>query len=97
MSKKEAPGPEKIPAGFKLRHTLWGHKDVILGIAWSPDGLMLASGSGDDTLLIWNTETGELHKALKGHNRRVRCVSWSPDGKNLASGSADDTICLWNF
>ena len=68
------------PPGFKLRHTLRGHKDVIFRIAWSPDGWMLASLSADKTIRLWDVETGELCRTLTGHTQSVLSVAWSPDG-----------------
>lgn len=96
MARKKAIKPEKIPAGMKLRHTLRGHSGVIRGLAWSPDGVWLASASNDKTVRIWNTGTGELYKTLAGHQDWVHSVSWSTDGQILASGSRDTTICLWD-
>ena len=68
------------PSGFKLRHTLPGHEDVIFRIAWSPDGRMLASPSADKTIRLWDVETGELCRTLTGHTQSVLSVAWSPDG-----------------
>lgn len=81
---------------MKLRHTLRGHLDYIVGIAWSPNGVMLASSSDDKTICIWNTETAKLHMSLTGHIDLVQNVSWSADGKILASCSYDKTIRLWD-
>ena len=72
-----------IPRGVKLRHKLRGHTDRISQIAWSPDGRMLASGSDDTTIRLWDTETGESLGILKGHAGAIRGVVWSPDGRIL--------------
>lgn len=96
MTTKQETKLKEIPAGMKLRHTLRGHSNIILGMAWSPDGAMLASGSSDSTICIWDTENGKLHKTFKGHQDLVQSVSWSPDGQFLASGSADKTIRIWD-
>jgi WD40 repeat protein len=87
---------DSIPPGFKLRHTLRGHKAWIGRIAWSPDGRTLASPSSDKTLRLWDTETGEELRTLNGHDLAVYGVVWSRDGRMLASGSADSTIRLWD-
>ena len=73
---------------------LEGHTDDINSVAFSPDGQTLASGSGDDTIRLWNTNTGELIETFEGHTARVTSVAFSPDGQTLASGSGDDTIRL---
>ena len=54
------------------------------------------SGSNDNTIKLWNVETGQEISTLTGHNSRVNSVSFSPDGKTLATGSWDNTIKLWN-
>ena len=50
---------KKLPPGVKLVRTLRGHTEFIGRIAWSPDGRILASPSGDGTIRLWDTETGE--------------------------------------
>ena len=59
------------------------------------DGI-LASGSHDRTIRLWNAHTGEHLRTLKGHIAYVASVAFSPGGKILASGSYDNTIRLWN-
>ena len=107
MSKKisERPEPEvkdfleiggsPVP-GLTLRHVLRGHTSVINRIAWSPDGLYLASPSDDETIRIWDARSGACVRTIKGHTDSINSVAWSPDGKQLASASSDQTIRLWN-
>ena len=50
MKTEKKPKPEKNPAGMKLLRTLRGHKNRIYGIAFSPDGKGVTSGSADNTI-----------------------------------------------
>ncbi|MBD2213644.1 WD40 repeat domain-containing protein [Nostoc linckia FACHB-104] len=77
--------------------TLLGHDNSVLSVSFSPDGKTLASGSADNTIKLWNLDTGKGIRTLNGHSDYVYSVSFSPDGKTLASGSRDKTIKLWNL
>ncbi len=78
-------------------NTLGGHAKQVNGVSFSPDGKMLATASGDNTVKLWDTSTGKEVKTLTGHTNSVIGVSFSPDGKMLASGSHDDTVKLWRW
>ena len=75
---------------------LQGHRYNVNSVAFSPDGSILASGSEDETIRLWNPTTGEHISTLEGHRYNVNSVAFSPDGSILASGSYDGTIWLWN-
>ncbi|WP_442948512.1 WD40 repeat domain-containing protein [Nostoc sp.] len=78
-------------------HTLMGHSHIVGSLAISADGKLLVSGSWDQTIKIWQLETGKLLHTLKGHRDRVYAIALSPDGQIIASGSADKTIKLWHL
>ena len=75
-------------------------QDIRVGrsnsVAFSPDGDTIASGSQDDTIILWNANTGEHIRTLQGHTWNVNSVAFSPDGNTIASGSGDYTIRLWD-
>ena len=77
---------------------LTGHINAVTSVAFSPDGKTLASGSVDNTIILWDVATHQaIGQPLTGHTDYVNSVTFSPDGKTLASGSADSTIILWSL
>ena len=83
-------------ATAQLKATLEGHTDLVWSVAFRPNGVMLASASWDQTVRLWNVNTGRLLHTLTGHTNEVLSVTFSPDGQTLASASWDGTIRLWN-
>lgn len=73
----------------KLLHRLKGHAGVVLDVAFAPDGKMLASASWDQTVGLWDVETGALKRTLRFGDKAwgIFSVAFSPDGRTLATGS----------
>ncbi|MEB3214177.1 MAG: serine/threonine-protein kinase [Leptolyngbyaceae bacterium] len=86
-------------------HQLIGHGGAITTVAVSPSGQVLASGSTDRRIMLWNMQSGtKLHtiegKSLlqnDGHTDRITTLCFTPDGSTLVSGSDDGTIKLWDL
>lgn len=85
------------PKVWQCAYTLPGHSSFVNSVAISPDGKILASGSWDRTIRLWNLSVGELIATLTGHSDRVNSVAISADGQILVSGSSDETVKLWNL
>jgi WD40 repeat protein/transcriptional regulator with XRE-family HTH domain len=76
---------------------LRGHTLVVTALARSPDGTVLASGSSDGTIRLWNlARHAPLGPPLRAGGSGVNSLAFSPDGHTLAAGTFDDTIQLWD-
>ena len=73
---------------FLSKHVIFrGHKAEVFGVAFSPDGKRIVSGSWDWTVKVWDAATGQETLTLRGHTEAVNSVAFSPDGKRIVSGS----------
>ncbi len=75
---------------------LTGHSYMVWSLAFSPDGKLLASGSSDASIRLWEVETGVEVGIIEDHLSLIRSVSFSPSGSILASSSCDGTVRLWD-
>jgi WD40 repeat protein/transcriptional regulator with XRE-family HTH domain len=73
-----------------------GHTNDVWGVAFSPDGKYLASGSSDGTARMWDLANGETVRVFEGHAGEVSEVQFSPDGKTLLVGSVE-AAHLWDI
>ena len=70
---------------------------MVLSVGVTPEARRAVSGSEDQTLRVWDLETGTCLRTLKGHTAGVRSVSVTPEGRRMVSGSRDRTVRVWDL
>jgi WD40 repeat protein/serine/threonine protein kinase len=87
---RSLPGP-----GARCLRTFEGHTNSVKSVCLSGDGRLALSGSSDQTVRLWETETGRCLRTFQGHTDTVTSVSLSGDSRWALSGSGDKTMRLW--
>ena len=85
----------KISTCCALFHTLIGHTSGILSLCVSPDDQLIASGSADCSVKVWDKNRRKI--MCRGHEDSVTGVVWSNNGKLIVSVSNDKTLRIWNL
>jgi serine/threonine protein kinase/WD40 repeat protein len=97
-----AVGPREVFAAWPVRDTpekisLEGHQDGVPGVAFSPDGRLLATVSKDRVVRLWDAATGKLlRRCLALHPGPIEAAAFSPDGRWLATGDLAGVVILWD-
>ncbi|MGQ9610940.1 MAG: WD40 repeat domain-containing protein [bacterium] len=84
-----------------IYRVLEGHKETVTSVAFSPAfspySEVIASGSNDKTVRIWDLKTGELKRTFEGFIDEVKSIAFSPNGRILACVSWNGNVRLWNM
>ncbi|SBS89954.1 ribosome assembly protein 4, putative (RSA4), partial [Plasmodium ovale curtisi] len=86
----------KVKKISNCNSTLPGHTNSILCLAFSPNSSHLATGSGDNTVRLWDINTQTPIATLKDHTDWVLSVLFSPDNKFLATTGMDKNVCIYD-
>lgn len=96
-SRPPSSGAPSSSLGWLAVSNLTGHQSWVTAVAFHHQKPILVSGSLDDSVRIWNWQTGDLLHDLKGHARGVNDVAIDPRGQLLASCSDDATVKIWQL
>ena len=89
--------PTLTPPGDSLLRTLRGHNHWVSAVAITPDGKQFVSASDDQTLKVWDLQSGQELHTLRGHSNGVTAVAITPDGTQVVSASDDQTLKVWDL
>lgn len=87
---------EGNPELGSMQRRLQGHHHFVEDLDISSDGHFALSASWDNTLRLWDLNTGQTENQFRGHTNDVLSVAFSSDNRQVVSGSRDRTIKLWN-
>lgn len=77
--------------------SITGHQGTIRTLVFTPDGRRLITGGEDQTIKVWNADTGQQLLNLTGHTSAIKTLVVKSDSSTLVSGSDDQTVKIWNL
>ena len=89
--------PALHPPGTALVRTSDGHSSYVNGVALTGDGRLAVSASYNNTLKVWDLESGRALQTLEGHSDAARGVAVTGDGRRAVSASEDKTLKVWDL
>jgi len=90
------PKSHSFPHTFREKCRLNGHTGIVNAVAFSPDGKRIISGSGDNTLLVWDWRTEKVILGPLHHENYVESIAYSPDGQRVVSGDGGGVVLVWD-
>lgn len=101
LTKVALGGPQKLLRIYSIDGDLLfdikKHTDWIYAVAFSPDGVLVASGDRSAGLVVWEAETGRQFLDLAEHKGAINAIAWRDDSNVFASASDDGTVKLWDI
>src|SRR5215469_9422426 len=91
-----SPVSRQVPTLWEEEATITAHARGCYCLDGASDGSLLATGSYDKTVVLWDSQTRQKVRTFIGHTQGVDAVAWSPDGSLVASASVDQTVRVWN-
>ena len=89
--------PSLTRAGGSTKAILKGHRGSVKAVVVTPDGRRAVSASRDNTLRLWDLDSGRSLQILEGHSGPVSDVVITPDGRRAVSASDDNTLRVWDL
>ncbi len=97
ITPNEPPPATQTTVNNKNAMIFTGHLAPVNAVAWSPDGTLIASGSDDTFVQVFEASTGKRRAIYTGHTKEVAAVAWSPNGRLIASAGQDGTVQIWDI